>query len=141
MYRYADIMKCMEEILRLHINVTEVVEVKGFAGTGRLVLFDGWVEGKYFNGKIANGGVDTQKEIKDPPAGTLSARYIVTGKDSEGKDCKLFIENNGSFSEEYTNPKIYTDSENLRWMESACLKGKITNVDGELVILIFNDAA
>lgn len=130
-------MKCMEEILRLHINVTEVVEVKGFAGTGRLVLFDGWVEGKYFNGKIANGGVDTQKEIKDPPAGTLSARYIVTGKDSAGKDCGLFIENNGSFGEEYTTPKIFTNSEELRWMENAQLKGQITNINNELIILIF----
>lgn len=128
----------MEEILRLHINVTEVIEVKGFGGTGRLILFDGWVEGKYFNGKIANGGVDTQKEFKDSPGGTLSARYVVVGKDSTGKECKLFIENNGTFNEEYTTPKIYTDSEELRWLESACLKGKISNVDGELIILIYH---
>lgn len=127
----------MEEILRVHINVTEVVEVKGFEGIGRLVLFDGWAEGKYFNGKIANGGVDTQKEFNNQKKGTLSARYIINGTDFVGNNCSLFIENNGSFEENYTSPKIYTNSEKLHWMETTHLKGQITNINGELIILIF----
>lgn len=127
----------MEEILRLHINVKEVVEVKGFAGTGRLVLFDGTAEGKYFTGTIANGGVDTQKEIKEPAIGTLSARYIINGTDSKGNSCGLFVENNGVFGEEYTSPKIYTNSEDLKWMEGVELKGKIATIDNQLTILIY----
>ncbi|MCQ2591407.1 MAG: DUF3237 domain-containing protein [Treponema sp.] len=127
----------MKLLFSIHINVTEVIEVKGKKDTARMVLFNGFAEG-IFSGKVENGGVDTQKEIFGE-AGTLSARYILSGKDEDGTPCKLFIENNGKFGEPYTCPKIITDSEKLGWLENAKLFGQICNENNELIIKIFED--
>lgn len=49
----------------------------------------------------------------------MSARYMLTGKDSEGKDAHIYVENNGWFEEGRfsmpfrTVPTFYTDSQAL----------------------------
>lgn len=124
------------DILKIHINITETHELISEDATVRMILFDGFCEGSYFNGKILSGGVDTQ--IIDKNKGTLSARYMLKGFDSQNQPCGMFIENNGAFSsgETLTHPKIYTDSKNLKWLESANLIGRILNENDKLVILI-----
>lgn len=127
------------EILKLHINITGGNTVKSAKGQINMVMFDGWCEG-VFNGKIMAGGVDTQVFLAntDKP-GTLSARYMLEGTDQEGKACTMFIENNGIFGKDCvtTTPKIFTDSENLRYLEEADLYGTLEGQENGVLITIF----
>jgi len=127
------------EILKLHINITGGNTVKSAKGQVNMVMFDGWCEG-VFNGKIMAGGVDTQVFLAntDKP-GTLSARYMLEGTDQEGKACTMFIENNGIFGKEAvtTTPKIFTDSENLRYLEEEDLYGILEGQENGVLITIF----
>ena len=70
------------EILKIHINITEINEVVSKEVTAKMILFDGFCEGDFFNGTILNGGVDTQM-IRANENGTLSARYILKGHDNK----------------------------------------------------------
>lgn len=128
------------EIFRLHIHVTEENRFDTETNTINMVLFDGTCEGNYFNGKILNGGVDTQIYEKDG-AGTLSARYMLSGMDKEGVPCHLFIVNNGIVGKEetHTTPRVYTDSKSLKWLETEELAGKIIMENDELIISIFKN--
>ncbi|OUM66883.1 hypothetical protein PIROE2DRAFT_5742 [Piromyces sp. E2] len=68
--------------------------------------------------------VDTRMQFKGQIQ-TLSARYILQGKDDEGRDCKVYIENNGvdDFTNMITEPFIVTDNPKWAWIESAPLHG------------------
>ena len=125
------------EVLRLYINLTEINEVKSDTVIAKMLLFNGECKGEYFNGTIMNGGVDTQMIYADG-TGTLSARYIIEGRDCKGNTCRLFIENNAKIGEgsNTTVPKIITDSQELKWLESVDLVGRIENENGQLMILI-----
>lgn len=121
-------------IFKLNIHVTGVQEVQSARRTVKMILFDGDCEGDYFTGVIEPGGVDTQIIAQDG-TGTLSARYSLHGTDKEGKPARIFIENNAEFGKP-THPRIWTDSECLRWLETAALRGQIKTDDGKLTILI-----
>lgn len=125
------------EVLRLYINLTEINEVVSDTVTAKMLLFNGECKGEYFNGTIMNGGVDTQMIYTDG-TGTLSARYIVEGQDYKGNVCRLFIENNAKIgsTDNATEPKVITDSKELKWLETADLAGRIENEDGQLIIVI-----
>ena len=83
-----------------------------------MIPFKGTVEGPIFNGIVEPCGVDTQV-VNAAGVRHMSARYMLTGKDSAGKDVHIYIENNGWFEEKYrtmpfhTVPTFYTDSEVL----------------------------
>lgn len=125
------------EILKIYVEIKEANEVVSENVTVRMLLFDGYCTGKYFNGNILNGGVDTQMFNTDNK-GTLSARYMLKGYDSENKPCRLFIENNAETGngDAYTSPKIFTDSKSLKWLEQEELVGRIENEEGKIVIII-----
>ena len=87
---------------------------------------------RILKGEFCREELDTQKSFI-LRARSLSARYILEGTDRNGKECRIFIENNGTADKEgrieYTKPKIITDSESLGWMETADLTGTITPWD------------
>ena len=121
-------------IFRLNIHVTGVQEVCSDKETVRMILFDGDCEGDYFKGVIEPGGVDTQF-IRPDGSGTLSARYSLHGTDREGRSARVFIENNAEQGQP-TRPRVWTDCESLRWLETTALQGRICAEDGKLTILI-----
>ncbi len=129
-----------KEELTVNVRITGVNEVKGQAGTARMILFDGDVDCDNFKGIILPGGVDTQKEIPGESF-KLSARYILEGRDFEGKDCHIFIENNGEIGADgnlCTVPKIITDSKALSYLENKELFGTIDNIEGGVRIHVFS---
>lgn len=129
----------MREILRLNINCNKVHEVKTDEKTVIQILFDGEASGEYFTGKVLEGGVDTQTIYADK-TGNLSARYTLEGHDFTGRECRIYIENNAIFGEEYTSPKCLTDSPNLTFLHRMPLKGRIMDENGQLTILILSDS-
>jgi hypothetical protein len=130
----------MKEILTINVNLTDIYEVKGKTAEAVMINFGGDAKSEFFEGVILPGGVDTQKEFY-PERRTLSARYILEGKDMEGEKCRIFIENNGTADENKfvheTTPRIITDSKALSWMETATLKGTLEPKEGGVIIHIF----
>lgn len=128
----------MEEILRVMVRLDGISEVEGKTGAARMIAFSGEADGPYFSGKILPHGVDTQKSEEGKPL-QLSARYMLEGIDYTGKQCRLFIENNGEEAggQIVTKPRIYTDSESLSWMEGAALCGTVESCgEGQVMIRI-----
>lgn len=125
------------EVLKIYVNITEMNEVVSENTTVRMLLFDGYCAGAFFNGTILNGGVDTQMTGADGRT-LLSARYMLQGRDTKNNSCRLFIENNAETGNgtTYTRPKIITDSSELKWLEKEELVGRIADEDGKLVIII-----
>ena len=129
------------EILRIKVYLTHTITVDGHADKAVMLPFTGECACPLFTGKILPGGVDTQRITPDGRC-ALSARYALEGKDSTGKLCKLFIENVAVSSpgmDMVTHPTVRTDSEALRWLETADLTGRIEHVDGHIEIVIFSE--
>lgn len=119
----------MDEILDIKVVLDQVFDIKGSKKDVCMILFHGEAHSKYFNGTILPGGVDTQMSDKGK-ARTLSARYVLLGKDEDNKECHIFVENQGNDVGNgdvlYTCPKIVTDSEALSWMEDIPLIGTVS---------------
>ncbi len=121
----------MEQLLVIHVACYEPVAVKGREKEVVMVPFDGQAEGPCFSGKVIGSGVDTQTTVNGNA--TLSARYMLEGRDAEGNPCRIFIENQGSM-ETGLHPIIVTDSPLLReWEKSELLSTLEPTSDGVTV--------
>lgn len=126
-----------ELIMTITVTTHEAQTLEGQRSRVVMIPFSAEATGKYFNGKTVADGVDTQVSTID--GFTLSARYMLEGTDRSGNKCKLFIENNGT-SLENCKPKIYTDSEELAFLETAELMAKVECVENSVVVSIFMSA-
>lgn len=126
------------EVLRIFIHQTGANQVSTGKGVFNMVMFDGECTGDFFQGKILGGGVDTQHYYAEGK-GRISARYMMEGFDKDKKPCKIFVQNEGEYENGFlpTTPKIYTDSEALRWLEDADLEGKLIFEENQLIISIY----
>lgn len=117
----------MKPIFDVEVIVDEIQHIQGDTGEVTMILFHGNCKSDIFQGKIIPGGVDTQIK-KNGESKKISARYILKGRDYTGKECQVFIENNGVVDTEeqlQTKPVIYTDSEALKWLEKEKLRGYV----------------
>lgn len=121
--------------MTIHVTLGGAYSVHN--GTNGIVMipFTGWAESDFFTGEIIGTGVDTQRIEKDQMV-SLSARYMLEGKDHTGKECKIFIENNGS-SLDYCIPTLVTDSESLAYWQQADLVSTVTPADKGVTVQIF----
>ena len=130
-----------ELILQIDVTCTGAEAVDGHNKKVVMVDFFGDASGKYFSGKVIGTGVDTQKYPKNADgtfienAGTLSARYILEGKDYTGKDCRIFIENNAG--PDGWIPTITTDSDALADWENYKLRSQVEPTDKGVLVSIF----
>lgn len=104
-------------ILEVHVETDPAgtVTLTGEIGSVKMIPFKGIVTGSIFNGIVEPCGVDTQitnqNEVRH-----MSARYMLTGKDKDGMDCHIYVENNGWFTDSArpkpfkTVPTFITDS-------------------------------
>ncbi len=96
------------------------VQLKAENGEVVMIPFRGSVKSELFTGIVEPCGVDTQV-VNAAGVRHMSARYMLTGKDKEGQDAHIYIENNGWFDERnqegmmpfHTVPTFYTDSKAL----------------------------
>ena len=78
-----------EEVLTVHVKIEKVIEMHSDnVDSVCMILFKGNVTGKYFEGDVLPGGVDTQIIGRFEDRHTLSARYMLEGKDYTGKVVK-----------------------------------------------------
>ena len=91
------------------------VHLKGENAEVDMIPFKGRVKSGLFSGVIEPCGVDTQV-VNAAHVRHMSARYMLTGTDPEGKPAHIYIENNGWFDDLHksmpfhTVPTFYTDS-------------------------------
>lgn len=129
----------MKQVFTIHVTLHDTIEMTSADHTVRMIRFGGNCDSDFFKGNILEGGVDTQIITADG-TGTLSARYILEGTDCEGCSCRIFIENNGKFAPgepTVTTPVIYTDSNALKWIETAVLTGTVLPADGGVTVAIY----
>ncbi len=100
-----------------------------------MIPFEAEATGEFFHGKTIGQCVDTQKIVPGKP-GVLSARYMLEGKDYKGKECKVFIENNGS-DWSHLIPQIVTDSENLKFLENENIYDTVELIPGGVLIKVY----
>lgn len=135
-----------EELFTLHLEIKEEIFLDNPHGDSVVMItFTGSVTGKYFTGKVLPGGVDTQIIENDRGKHTISARYILEGKDFKGEDCKIYIENNGYAIKNPDNilfrtyPKIITNSNALDFLNQELLPGEVINTDTGIKIKFYRD--
>lgn len=129
----------VKEVLTFHVKISGNDEVIGKNGRVNLCHFTGYAECANFTGIILPGGVDRQMQLADAPA-CLSARYILEGKDIDGNNCRIFVENNAEIIDGeniQTKPQIITDSKKLAFLEEAKLYGSISPSEEGITIHIF----
>lgn len=133
-----------EQVLTVHVKIEKTVEMKSDnVDEVLMILFTGSADGKYFKGDVLPGGIDTQIIGKFGDRHTLSARYILEGKDYTGESCKIFIENNGNLNKKYkdilfrTYPKIITDSKALEFLNNDILVGEGIGTESGVDIKIY----
>ena len=81
----------------VELEPEKVVELTGRGCKVKMLPFVGTVKGEIFNGVVAPGGVDTQV-TNAVDVRHMSARYMLVGKDKAGKDCHIYIDNEGWFT-------------------------------------------
>ena len=109
-------------------------------GDGRscvMLSFGGYCDNEYFNGTVLPGAFDCQKT--EQGATTLSARYVLKGRDRNNDECTIFIENNARAGAQFSHPTIYTDSKALSFLNKPGLIGFLDN-SGDFTIRIFAPA-
>ena len=122
----------LEEIMVVHVSVkgNEVTAFQGEAGGVVMIPFDATIDGKYFNGTVLPGGIDTQVIGPKGTSHTLSARYMAKGKDYTGEECFVYIENNGVICNDVeggymrTTPTFVTNSKALDFLNKQLFVGK-----------------
>lgn len=124
-----------ELILTVHVECMEAAAVSGHTKDIVMIPFTGTAEGPYFTGNIIGTGTDTQEITKDGRC-RLSARYMLEGRDSAGKACRLFIENENR-EDGRLRPLIVTDSVVLAEWETSPLYAEIEPDGNNVTIRIY----
>ena len=124
-----------ELLMEIHVQCQEPLVVQGQTRDIAMIPFTGEASGPQFHGTITGPAVDTQKIPKGGEA-FLSARYLIRGKDREGNDCQVFIENQGSAGSGF-RPIIVTDSPLLASWETRPLTAEVDGIPGGVLVRIF----
>lgn len=92
-------------IMEVFVQIDEehIVDADCPVGHVKMIPFGGTVESELFHGVIAQGGVDTQVTNQNGVC-HMSARYMLIGQDKEGRECHIYVENNGWFTEGAADP-------------------------------------
>ena len=117
-----------ELIMTINVTTYEGYSVEGGKMKVHMVPFTAEAVGYYFNGETVFRSYDTQRENEN--GFFLSARYILRGKDFNGRKCSIFIENNST--ENGIVPTVCTDSPDLAFLETADLYSQL-DADGNKV--------
>ena len=128
-------MEDADMLTAVRVRCEEALSVRGEETTVVMIPFTGTAEGPLFRGTTVGPCVDTQRIGPDGTA-RLSARYLMEGTDAEGRACRLFVENEGTFQDGFT-PRIVTDSPLLKAWEGAELRATVEGIPEGVLVRIF----
>ena len=125
----------------IDIDWRDVSDLRSPAGCVTVIPFTGRVLSPLFSGEIRPGAADVQTE-KPGEARVLTAKYLFRGKDADGRDCSLYVENTGRLTGEpgpiRATPSFLTDSETLgAYLAGRRFRSEVHGRDGGVKILIF----
>ena len=126
-----------EKLMSIRVAVQEALKVTGGREEIVMIPFTGEAEGPCFTGRVVGPGVDTQTILPGEPA-ALSARYMLEGTDAEGRPCRVFVENTGTWGGRFT-PRIVTDSPLLRPWESMKLSATVEGIPGGVLVSVWRE--
>ena len=133
-----------EKVFTVHVKIQKTNELKNDAGDSVVMIsFSGDAKGKYFQGVVLDGGIDTQVIGNYGDRHTLSARYMLEGKDYTGEACRIYVENNGNIDKQRmdasfrTHPKLVTNSKALSFLNHELLVGEGVQTDSGVDIIIY----
>lgn len=126
----------MELLLEVEVHLTGAEKVQGKHREIVMLPFTGEARGPYFQGRVVGTGVDTQKIA--PGSFSLSARYMLEGVDCDGRQCRIFVENNGPNLDDLT-PMVVTDSPALQRWEDLPLKSVVTPTEECVWVRIYRE--
>ena len=136
--------KYTTELFSVEIDEKAVETVNGSTVTVDMQYFTGNITGDYFNGSVLNESSNVTKTYKNGDV-TNCAKYILSGTDDKGEECRIFIQDEGLKEEGtfYTSPIIITNSSSLRWMETADIQGQVkTDENGKKTVTYYwNEAS
>ena len=116
------------ELFRVTVDNGRLETVNGNTCKVDMQYFTGSASGEYFNGSVYKESSDVKKTYKDGTT-THCAKYILSGTDSAGKKCSIYIQDDD------IRPVILTDSDELSWLEKADIKSvETTGANGKKVI-------
>jgi hypothetical protein len=124
--------------MEIRVAIREPVSVSGANRKIVMIPFTGEASGPYFTGSVIGPGVDTQKIGKDDSI-ILSARYMLEGTDAAGNACRVFVENQGNWTDGFT-PAIVTDSPLLAGWETADLYATVDGIPEGVLVRILKKA-
>jgi hypothetical protein len=134
----------MEEVLTVHVVIEKTINLQNNDGESVVMIsFTGHATGKYFEGTVLDGGIDTQIIGQFGDRHSLSARYMLQGTDYTGQACEIYIENNGNINHELkgvlfrTSPKIITNSKALSSWNGGIFVGEGLPTDSGVDIRIY----
>ena len=124
-----------ETLLEIRVVCGAPLSVRGAEREIVMIPFTGTAAGPLFTGAVTGPAADTQT-IGPGGRFRLSARYLLEGRDAEGRACRVFIENEGSWEEGF-RPRIVTDSPLLRDWETGSCAASVEAAPGGVTVRIF----
>lgn len=125
----------MELLMVINVKTYDIQTVEGTYDKVVMIPFSAETDGELFRGKTIENGVDTQ-HISPDGSVTLSARYMLVGRDRKGNECRVFIENCGDALDN-CRPNIVTDSPELSFLETEELVSMVEPCEGGVTVRIF----
>ena len=129
------LLELEERLMTINVVCGLPVSVSGSKRDITMIPFTGDAEGSLFSGSVVGSGIDTQTFEKDGTC-RLSARYMLSGEDAEGRGCKIFVENN-SAPDGSLSPSVVTDSPMLADWEGAPLTAHIEPTEKGVRVRIY----
>lgn len=129
-----EFLKGHKEILRIRVSIADCEESYMGEETLRRIYFGGTSESGYFKGRILPGAVDEQRFIGEKMI-SIRAAYELEGRDGSGADCRIKIVNT-KVGRDF-KPAVETDSEELKFLNSADLTAALEGFPGGLTVRIF----
>lgn len=134
----------LEKVLGIHVRIEQTFELHNDDGDSVVMIsFTGKATGRWFQGDILEGGIDTQVIGRSGGRHTLSARYMLEGIDYEGNHCRIYIENNGNADKKWndalfrTYPTIITNSKALSAWNNDLFVGEGVPTESGVDIIIY----
>lgn len=126
------------------IDSAEINSLESPCGSVTFIPFTGSVTSDLFTGTVLPGAADVQVE-NAAGCRNMCAKYMFLGTDTDGRECRLFVENNGWFNKGNSDsvvsacPRFLSDSPKLSaYLSQPHFRSEVHGNDHGVTIKIFD---